>query len=144
MFDGPRFLFDDMAGWVGGGEISPNVDGWVHRTTDGGATWSDRTLETPWPIREILFVTPDIGWAAGGNIYSNAGGLYFSNDGGRDWSLDLDSEGQRDGRVRARRHARLVRGLRCGVQRRRLSRSISARTIASSPTDSIRAAGVKR
>jgi photosystem II stability/assembly factor-like uncharacterized protein len=93
-FDGPVFFYDEMAGWVGGGEISPDVAGWVHRTTDGGTTWSDRTLDTPWPVREILFVTPDMGWAAGGNIYSNAGGLYFSNDGGKNWTLDLDSEGR--------------------------------------------------
>ena len=93
VFDGPVFFSDDSNGWVGGGEISPNVDGWVHRTIDGGATWSDRTLESPWPIREIHFLTPDVGWAAGGNIYSTAGGLYFSNDGGATWNLDLDSQG---------------------------------------------------
>lgn len=93
VFDGPTFFLDDNDGWVGGGEISPNVDGWAHRTTDGGATWSDRTLESPWPIREILFVSPDVGWAAGGNIYSNAGGIYYSGDGGATWALDLDSAG---------------------------------------------------
>ena len=120
VFDGPVFFDDETSGWVGGGEISPDVAGWVHRTTDGGATWSDRTLDTPWPIREILFVTPDMGWAAGGNIYSGAGGLYFSNDGGADLDARSRQRGQRDGRVRARRHARLVRGLRCVVQRRRL------------------------
>jgi len=92
VFDGPTFFFDEDNGWVGGGEISPNVDGWLHRTTDG-ATWSERTLETPWPIREILFVSPDVGWAAGGNIYSNAGGIYYSGDGGATWTLDLDSAG---------------------------------------------------
>src|SRR5262249_32818518 len=35
VFDGPTFFFDDRNGWVGGGEISPNVEGWLHRTTDG-------------------------------------------------------------------------------------------------------------
>jgi photosystem II stability/assembly factor-like uncharacterized protein len=94
VFDGPTFFADEMAGWVGGGEISPDVAGWVHRTTDGGANWSERTLDSPWPIREILFVSPDVGWAAGGNIYSAAGGLYFSDDGGATWTLDLDSEGR--------------------------------------------------
>jgi hypothetical protein len=93
MFDGPTFFLDAMNGWVGGGEISPDVAGWLHRTTDGGVTWSDRTLDSPWPIREIRFVTPDIGWAAGGNIYSNAGGIYYSGDGGATWTLDLDSAG---------------------------------------------------
>ena len=50
-------------------------------------------LESPWPIREILFVSPDVGWAAGGNIYSSAGGIYYSGDGGATWTLDLDSAG---------------------------------------------------
>jgi photosystem II stability/assembly factor-like uncharacterized protein len=93
VFDGPTFYHDDLSGWVGGGSISPTVEGWVHRTTDGGQTWSGRTLQAPWPIREIRFVTSNLGWAAGGNIYSGVGGLYFSGDGGQTWSLDLDSGG---------------------------------------------------
>ena len=93
VFDGPTFFHDDQSGWVGGGSISPTVEGWVHRTADGGETWSGRTLQAPWPIREIRFVTSNLGWAAGGNIYSGAGGLYFSGDGGQTWSLDLDSGG---------------------------------------------------
>ena len=93
VFDGPTFFADQNNGWVGGGEISPNVEGWVHRTTDGGQTWSPRTLDIGWPIREIYFLNPTTGWAAGGNIYTNAGGLYFSKDGGQTWTLDLDSNG---------------------------------------------------
>jgi photosystem II stability/assembly factor-like uncharacterized protein len=93
VFDGATFFLNDQAGWVGGGEISPNVEGWVHRTTDGGKTWSGRTLDDPWPIREIYFLTADEGWAAGGNIYTNVGGIYFSSDGGQTWSLDLDTNG---------------------------------------------------
>ncbi len=93
VFDGPTFFHDDQSGWVGGGSISPTVEGWVHRTTDGGQTWSGRTLQAPWPIREIRFVRSNLGWAAGGNIYSGSGGLYFSGDGGQTWSLDLDSGG---------------------------------------------------
>src|SRR5438093_1007784 len=82
----PTFFHDDQFGWVGGGTISPTVEGWVHRTADGGETWSGRTLETAWPIREIRFMTSKLGWAAGGNIYSGGGGLYFSNDSGKTWS----------------------------------------------------------
>jgi photosystem II stability/assembly factor-like uncharacterized protein len=91
VFDGPVFFTNDKAGWVGGGEISPNVEGWVHRTTDGGKTWSARTLDDPWPIREILFVTPKVGWAAGGNVYSQVGGAYFSRDGGKTWTVDVNT-----------------------------------------------------
>jgi photosystem II stability/assembly factor-like uncharacterized protein len=96
VFDGPVFFANDKAGWVGGGEISPKVEGWVHRTTDGGKMWSGRTLDGPWPIREIRFVTPNIGWAAGGNIYSKVGGMYFSRNGGKTWSLDANTGAEMD------------------------------------------------
>ncbi len=96
VFDGPTFFVTDKAGWVGGGEISPNVEGWVHRSTDGGKTWSGRTLDDPWPIREIRFLTPLVGWAAGGNIYSGVGGIYFSTDGGQTWSLDVNTGAEMD------------------------------------------------
>lgn len=93
VFDGPVFFLNDTNGWVGGGEISPQVEGWLHRTANGGKTWSGRTLTSPWPIREILFLTAKQGWAAGGNIYSGAGGIYYSANGGKTWSLDLNSNG---------------------------------------------------
>jgi photosystem II stability/assembly factor-like uncharacterized protein len=93
VFDGAVFFASKRAGWVAGGEISPNVAGWVHRTTDGGNTWSSRTLNSPFPIRELRFITPKIGWAAGGNVYSSIGGAYFSADGGQTWKADLDSQG---------------------------------------------------
>lgn len=93
VFDGAVFFASKRAGWVGGGEISPSVAGWVHRTTDGGKTWSSRTLNAPFPIRELRFITAKIGWAAGGNVFSNIGGAYFSADGGKSWKPDLDSQG---------------------------------------------------
>jgi photosystem II stability/assembly factor-like uncharacterized protein len=93
VFDGAVFFASKRAGWVAGGEISPNVAGWVHRTTDGGKTWSSRTLNSPFPIRELRFITPKIGWATGGNVYSNIGGAYFSADGGQTWKADLDTQG---------------------------------------------------
>lgn len=96
VFDGPVFFASDESGWVGGGEISPKVEGWVHRTTDGGKTWSLRTLDDPWPIREIRFLTPKIGWAAGGNYSSNLGGMYFSSNGGKTWSLDAKTGAEMD------------------------------------------------
>jgi hypothetical protein len=96
VFDGETFFINDKAGWVSGGEISPKVEGWIHRTTDGGKTWSGRTLDGPWPIREIHFVTPKIGWAAGGNYSSNVGGMYFSRNGGKTWSLDVNTGAEMD------------------------------------------------
>ena len=91
VFDGPTDSCNNDVGWVGGGEISPDVAGWLHRTTDGGATCSGRVLQTPWPIRQIEFLTAKIGWATGGNIYSNVGGIYYTSDGGKTWVQDADT-----------------------------------------------------
>jgi hypothetical protein len=97
VFDGPTFFTDDNYGWVGGGEISPSVEGWVHVTTDGGNSWSGRTLDIGWPIREILFLNHRVGWAAGGNIYTGVGGMYFSKNGGQTWSLDATTNAEMKG-----------------------------------------------
>jgi hypothetical protein len=94
VFDGPTFFVNNQQGWVGGGEISPSVEGWVHRTTDGGNTWSARTLDGPWPIRQILFLSGLTGWAAGGNVYTGVGGIYFSRDGGQTWSVDVTTNAE--------------------------------------------------
>ena len=92
VFDGPTEFVSDNDGWTGGGEISPSVEGWLHRTTDGGATWSGRVLDIAFPVRQIEFLNKKVGWAAGGNIYSNLGGIYYSNDGGNTWSQDLSTQ----------------------------------------------------
>ncbi|MGA7575656.1 MAG: hypothetical protein WBV31_12995 [Terriglobales bacterium] len=94
VFDGPVFFLNDKYGWVGGGEISPNVEGWLHLTTDGGKSWSGRTLDGPWPIRSILFLTDKTGWATGGNVYSNVGGMYFTSDGGNTWTVDATTNSE--------------------------------------------------
>jgi photosystem II stability/assembly factor-like uncharacterized protein len=90
------FFLNDTYGWVGGGEISPNVEGWVHVTANGGKTWSARTLDDPWPIRELLFLSTKSGWAAGGNVYTGVGGIYFSNAGGQTWSVDVTTNAEMD------------------------------------------------
>jgi len=91
VFDGPTEFVNDNVGWTGGGEISPQVAGWLHRTTDGGATWSGRVLNSPWPIRQIEFLNRKTGWAGGGDIFSGVGGIYFSADGGKTWVLDVNT-----------------------------------------------------
>ena len=88
VFDGPVFFLNETKGWVGGGEISSPVEGWVHVTTDGGKTWTPRTLDGPWPIRSLLFLNGNVGWATGGDFFSGVGGIYFSANGGKTWTVD--------------------------------------------------------
>lgn len=60
----------------------------MQATTDGGQHWSGRTLNSPWPIREIRFVDGQNGWAVGGNWLNEIGGIYSTKDDGHTWSLD--------------------------------------------------------
>lgn len=91
VFDGPAEFVSNKVGWVGGGTISPDVEGWVHRTTDGGKTWSDRTLDGDWPVRHIEAIDNDHVWAVAGDAYSGQGGMYYSSDGGQTWVVDLET-----------------------------------------------------
>ena len=99
--DWATFFVDDQHGWVGGGGgigvptgQPPQFDGYVHLTTDGGATWSGRTLDVTWPIRSIVFVNKRDGWAVGGYaiapVLPNSGGAYVSHDGGLTWASEGD------------------------------------------------------
>ncbi|HSD63738.1 MAG TPA: T9SS type A sorting domain-containing protein, partial [Ignavibacteriaceae bacterium] len=86
VFDGGVSFPDDMHGWTGGGSISPTVEGWAHRTTDGGNTWSNRILSTPYPVRVIYFFDSQNGIAQGGEVNSGVGGIWESTDGGINWT----------------------------------------------------------
>jgi hypothetical protein len=88
---------------IGGGEIDPDVAGWVHLSSDGGATWSMRNLSAPFPIRTVEAIErrgggpaqlPPLLVAAGGNYFSAVGGIFSSADGGATWVQDLDTQGE--------------------------------------------------
>ncbi len=96
-FDGGVWFTDTLHGWTGGGEISPAVAGWVHRTTDGGASWSDRLIETPEPIRAVLFLNETLGFAVGGNHFTSVGAIYSTTDGGDSWRPDVNTGAEMDG-----------------------------------------------
>ncbi|MFN8179037.1 MAG: FlgD immunoglobulin-like domain containing protein [bacterium] len=91
VFDGGTSFPDPQHGWTGGGSISPTVEGWVHRTTDAGLTWSGRILNAPYPIRSLLFLDGSIGFAIGGNYFGPVGGIWSTTDGGVSWNLDVDT-----------------------------------------------------
>ncbi len=95
VFDGGVAFVDTLYGWTGGGRIEDESEGWVHRTTDGGLTWSGRILETDYPIRTVHFLTREIGFAAGGNyrdttggVWDSIGGIWSTSDGGETWQED--------------------------------------------------------
>lgn len=79
---------------IGGGEISPNVLGWLHVSEDGGRTYApQRALQAPYPIRTLQVVGTSGGAAlvaAGGNFFSRVGGVFSSADGGKTWREDID------------------------------------------------------
>jgi hypothetical protein len=89
IFDGGATFVDTLYGWTGGGRTTPLPRGWVHRTSDGGASWSERLLETNYPIRTVHFLTRDIGFAAGGNYLDGVGGIWSTTDGGQTWQEDM-------------------------------------------------------
>ncbi len=85
---------DELHGLTGGGMLDPAPVGWVHRTTDGGLSWSGRVLQTTVPIRCVEMITPEIGFAAGGDYNIATGEIWKTTDGGQTWNLDalLDAE----------------------------------------------------
>ena len=85
---------DELHGMTGGGRLQPSSQGWVHMTTDGGVTWSARVLETALPIRCVEMVTPELGFAAGGNYLAASGAIWKTTDGGQTWAEDatMDAE----------------------------------------------------
>lgn len=89
VFDGGVSFPDSLHGWTGGGQISAPVQGWVHRTVDGGQSWSGRLLNPPYPIRSVLFFDDSLGFAVGGNYFQATGGIWSTADGGNTWSLDV-------------------------------------------------------
>jgi photosystem II stability/assembly factor-like uncharacterized protein len=97
VFDGAVSFPDTMHGWTGGGQISEPVKGWIHRTTDAGDSWSDRLIETPWPIRSLLFLNDTLGFAVGGNHFSAVGGIYSTTNAGDSWRLDVNTQAEMQG-----------------------------------------------
>jgi photosystem II stability/assembly factor-like uncharacterized protein len=97
VFDGGVCFPDTMSGWTGGGEISPSVAGWIHRTTDAGLTWSGRLIETPWPVRSLLFLNDTLGFAVGGNSYSGVGAIYSTTNAGDSWQPDVNTQAEMKG-----------------------------------------------
>lgn len=79
-----RFLESNSNyGWVSG------HNGYVLRTTDGGATWRGSQTPVPAQLEDIVFVNERVGFAAGIGKAENmqqTGGVFKSIDGGETWT----------------------------------------------------------
>ena len=72
---------DSSTLWIGG-NISPDGDGVVLKSTDGGLTWNVLFRSGGFgPVNELQMVTPDVGFIAGG-------GLRRTSDGGVTWQFE--------------------------------------------------------
>lgn len=93
VFDGGVDFVDNnlLLGLTGGGSISPTVTGWLHRTTDGGLTWSARLNNFPYPIRSVKYFSDTLMFAVGGSINQDLGGIYSSTNAGLNWNLDVST-----------------------------------------------------
>lgn len=89
LFDNAVSFADTVYGMTAGGTISPELQGWVHRTINGGRTWSGRVLMSSLPMRAVEVVTPAIAFVAGGSFDDAEGEMWMTTDSGRTWTRDL-------------------------------------------------------
>jgi hypothetical protein len=89
LFDNAVGFADSLHGLAGAGTVTPTPHGWVHFTSDGGRTWSGRTLQTDLPIRVVAMASPSVGFAAGGLLEQNTGAIWRTEDGGLTWQMDV-------------------------------------------------------
>lgn len=83
------FFVDANTGWVSGRDSS--LDAAIHRTDDGGRTWTRQTVPLPsgnTGVTAIRFADANTGWAATSSLYqSPRGALLHTIDGGATWTV---------------------------------------------------------
>lgn len=92
IFDGGvDFMSDYMHGLSAGGSISPDVAGWIHKTENGGLSWSPRLNTFNYPIRSTKIFDDHNFLIMGGAVLGNMGGIYSSSDAGATWNLEQNT-----------------------------------------------------
>lgn len=84
-------FLNDSIGVVGGGRLTPVSTGWIRRTTNGGATWSPRLFNAPFPIRIVSCLSDSLIWIAGGDYENGLGGIWKTTDAGTTWNHELET-----------------------------------------------------
>lgn len=75
------FFLGTQIGWAVGYHYLTNAqEGYILRTTDGGANWQSMSVGSS-SLQKVFFVSSSTGWAVGSN-----GTIYKSTDGGVNWS----------------------------------------------------------
>jgi photosystem II stability/assembly factor-like uncharacterized protein len=76
------FFIDSLSGCAAG-------NGKIIKSTDGGESWDIKfaSSEPYLRLEDIYFLTPEIGWCAGRDMYSTHGYIYKTSDGGESWSI---------------------------------------------------------
>lgn len=80
---------DAMTGYIGGHSSFDESNGYLLKTTNGGASWTDVTANMPQNlvVRAIHFLDADHGYAAGGaNSVSDTMKVMYTADGGNSWT----------------------------------------------------------
>lgn len=75
--------------WVQNGVVFWVVTdaGEMYYTLDGASTWTQKALsDAPTDLRDVVFVTPEVGWVTGATT-TPSGLLYATWNGGRDWTV---------------------------------------------------------
>lgn len=81
------YFVDSLNGWICG--YDNTINGHIHRTTDGGLTWTRQTIPAGvGQVAAIDFPTVNKGWATTSSIYANpAGAILYTTDGGENWAI---------------------------------------------------------
>ncbi len=74
------FFLDEQNGWI------TTKSRFVSVTKDGGATWTRQELPTNNSISDVVFLTPQLGWACGRD------GIFRTNNGGTTWTQQLETD----------------------------------------------------
>jgi photosystem II stability/assembly factor-like uncharacterized protein len=90
------YFVDSQTGWICGGfDDGTTKNRHIHKTTDGGQTWSSQTVPQGYKVSSvdsIMFANQNIGWASTSSYYDNpAGDVLYTTDGGATWTVQFNT-----------------------------------------------------